>query len=162
MISAALYKAGSTAHGKERGFLSVTRTQATALFFLIMFVFVVITSTVFTRLPAAAAQFKLIPLWSWHEVLTEGKISLLKQILLNCVLLFPLGFLLPFVCGRKVSAGRAFLSGLIFSLCIELTQLFSHRGLFEFDDMLHNALGCLAGCAAANLLRGFLAAVNKQ
>jgi len=78
---------------------------------------------------------------------------MLKQIVLNCVLFFPLGFFLPFVRGRKLNAGKALFAGLIFSLCIELTQLFTHRGIFDFDDILHNAIGCFAGCVFANLLR---------
>ena len=32
-----------------------------------------------------------------------------------------------------------------FTLTIELAQLISNRGLFEFDDVFHNALGTAAG-----------------
>ena len=31
------------------------------------------------------------------------------------------------------------------SMLIELAQLISYRGLFEFDDMIHNALGTAVG-----------------
>ena len=31
------------------------------------------------------------------------------------------------------------------SVLIELAQLISYRGLFEFDDMIHNALGTAVG-----------------
>ena len=32
-----------------------------------------------------------------------------------------------------------------YSLMIELAQLVSFRGLFEFDDVIHNALGTAVG-----------------
>ena len=32
-----------------------------------------------------------------------------------------------------------------YSLLIELAQLVSFRGLFEFDDVIHNALGAALG-----------------
>ena len=36
------------------------------------------------------------------------------------------------------------------SATIELSQLIFMRGLFEWDDMIHNGLGCMAGCLFTN------------
>ena len=36
-----------------------------------------------------------------------------------------------------------------YSLLIELAQLVSFRGLFEFDDVIHNALGTAVGVLLA-------------
>lgn len=36
-------------------------------------------------------------------------------------------------------------SGILLSAGIEAMQLLTHRGLFEFDDIVHNGLGALIG-----------------
>lgn len=61
------------------------------------------------------------------------------------MLLFPLGFLLPFVVERMVKARKAFFVGALVSAVIELCQLIFGRGLFEWDDMIDNGLGCMLG-----------------
>ena len=42
------------------------------------------------------------------------------------------------------------LAGFLVSVVIELSQLIFKRGLFEGDDMIHNALGCMLGCWVMN------------
>ena len=59
------------------------------------------------------------------------------EILLNIILFIPVGLLAP----RWKTVGLA--AG--YSLLIELAQLISCRRLFEFDDVIHNALGTAAG-----------------
>ena len=41
---------------------------------------------------------------------------------------------------------------MLLSSVIEITQLVSCRGLFEWDDMLHNGIGCMLGCLLADLV----------
>ena len=36
--------------------------------------------------------------------------------------------------------------GVLISAVIETSQLIFMRGLFEWDDMIHNGLGCMVGC----------------
>ena len=40
------------------------------------------------------------------------------------------------------------------SAFIEVSQLVLMRGLFEWDDMVHNGLGCMAGCCMVNFMIG--------
>lgn len=71
-----------------------------------------------------------------------------KQILLNIAMFIPIGFLLALKKGWKsipVALG--------ISLIIELTQLMSRRGLFEFDDVIHNTLGALLGCGLLSFIK---------
>ena len=75
-----------------------------------------------------------------------GSREMLKESLLNGILLFPAGLLLPFMCGRKVRWWQGLLCGIVLSFGIESLQLLLHRGLFELDDIIHNSLGCMAGC----------------
>jgi glycopeptide antibiotics resistance protein len=45
----------------------------------------------------------------------------------------------------KTGPGRIILIGFLISLTIEILQLVTKRGLFEFDDIFHNTLGVAIG-----------------
>jgi glycopeptide antibiotics resistance protein len=45
----------------------------------------------------------------------------------------------------KTRPGRIILIGFLISLTIEILQLVTKRGLFEFDDIFHNTLGVAIG-----------------
>ena len=53
--------------------------------------------------------------------------------------------MLILTCKHKVKI--SVVVGLLLSASIELVQLVSHRGLFEFDDIVHNTLGVVIGIA---------------
>lgn len=122
----------------------IRRSQIVAVLLLILFLAVVYMSTVFTRTPGVCrAHFDVF--WSWREVF-GGSREMLKEILLNGILLFPAGLLLPFVRGRRVPWWQALIFGLAVSASIECLQLALCRGMFEWDDMIHNTIGCVLGC----------------
>ena len=56
---------------------------------------------------------------------------------MNIILFIPVGLLAPKWKTVGLAAG--------YSMLIELAQLVSFRGLFEFDDVMHNALGTALG-----------------
>ncbi len=75
-----------------------------------------------------------------------------SQVVLNWLLLAPLGCLLPLVwpsvfvdCGSRHGLVRCVLVGFCLSLSTELAQLLLNRGFFEIDDIINNTLGCAAG-----------------
>lgn len=63
---------------------------------------------------------------------------------LNVIMFMPLGFLLPFIWKQWRSLLPTLLTGLVFSLIIELTQLFNRR-LTDIDDLMMNTLGTVIG-----------------
>lgn len=128
-----LYKAGK---------IKITQFIVAELLFL--FLSVVFASTVFTRTPGIR-QYELIPFWSWYEVFVNHSKELLWENILNVLLLFPMGILLKSLFGHKMRPFTAFLLGFTVSAVIEISQLVLRRGLFEWDDMLHNGLGCMLG-----------------
>lgn len=115
------------------------------------------------------AYYELEPFWSYREslsvegglwaALTSGEAgavrvtnaALLKEIVLNILLYVPLGYLLPFMWRgafaprRSCVPWRAVAVGFAASCLTELMQLAFHIGLFEFDDIINNTLGCLMG-----------------
>lgn len=109
--------------------------QAGAVVAMVIFLGIVFGSTVFTRI-STVRQYELMPLWSWRAIIRYHDWGLLKEDLLNCILLLPAGALLPVIANRKVKWYQALLFGVLISAVIETSQLVFMRGLFEWDDMI--------------------------
>lgn len=123
----------------------IVLSQAVAVLVLFLFLAVIFGSTVFTRTPKSYYEYELELFWSWRLVL-HGNSAMLKENLLNMLMLLPAGLLLPVVAGRKLCWWKGLLIGVLISAVIETSQLIFCRGLFEWDDMIHNGIGCMTGC----------------
>ncbi len=132
----------------------VKRSQSISAVLLIVFLLLVFISTVFGRVPGKR-NYMLIPLWS-YGVIFRGNVGILKEVLLNFVLLMPVGVMLVFVVNRRLSWKVGFIAGVLISSIIELLQLITCRGLFEFDDILHNSIGCMIGCVVCGQVRKWI------
>ena len=131
----------------------IVLSQVIASELLVVFLAIVLASTVFTRTPNGVHDYELLPFWSWREVIAGDRL-MLEEILLNMILLAPAGFLFSFVFRKKIVWYKAFLMRVGFSTLIEVSQFLLCRGLFEWDDILHNTLGAMAGCGVAERLFG--------
>ena len=81
----------------------------------------------------------------WADVnLVPFQSENLMQYALNVLLFMPLGFLLPLIWGKYRMVSHTLLAGFLFTLFIELGQLFNHR-LTDIDDILMNMLGTAIG-----------------
>lgn len=89
--------------------------------------------------------YRLQLFWSWKEWDTLG-----LQIIANILVFIPIGYLAACIWKWK---GAIF--AVSFSVLIELSQLILHRGMFEFDDMIHNAVGAGVGLAVWYMLNRF-------
>ena len=125
--------------------------QAVAVLALVVFLGIVFGSTVFTR-TGTVRQYELVPFWSWRDIIRYHDWTLLKENLLNCILLLPAGGLLPVIVNHKIKWYRALVVGISISAIIEFSQFIFMRGLFEWDDMLHNGLGCMIGGIIMNYI----------
>ena len=83
-------------------------------------------------------RVELTPFWSYRHP------ELRMEIVLNYILFAPLGVLLYLCFGEKFGL-RVVLAGFLFSTTVELIQLTFKIGVFEFDDMIGNTVGCLIG-----------------
>lgn len=121
---------------------------------LINYLVFVLLITLLTRTqkPHSAAAWQ--PLWSWHKVILHGNRRLFEEIVLNLLMLLPVGMLTASIY-RKKQLKHAFCIGIVLSSAIEVSQLVLRLGLFEWDDIIHNTLGCILGagivCAVQNL-----------
>ena len=121
----------------------IKASQAITIPVLIAFLLNVLGFTVFGRIPGLR-KYELLSLWSYGEIF-RGNVSILKEVLLNFVLLMPVGVILVFVVDRRLSWKVGLIVGVFISSTIEPLQLITCRGLFEFDDILHNSIGCMIG-----------------
>lgn len=115
--------------------------------------------TVFSRSKSFLMTYNLIPLWSYVKAF-QGQRSIAKEIFLNILMFFPLGYFLRGAGKVKHSAVPI----LLISASIEVVQLVFRTGLFEFDDLISNTIGGVLGirlyeCTASSgktLLRKWL------
>ena len=97
--------------------------------------------------------------WSYRRLLA-GNVNLAKEIALNIAFFLPIGFLLSSClrCGNSYSSsGKKIYLALIgitviLSLTIELCQLVTMRGLFEWDDIISNTIGAILGICFFQIL----------
>lgn len=125
----------------RRGRLSFA--QAMACPCLGMWCALVLTSTVLARTAMKKTMYKLTLFWSYTAI-ASGKKRLLAEVILNVVLFLPIGFLIPAI-WEKARLRHVVLCGAAFSAVIEVSQLLTKRGWFEFDDIIHNTLGAVIG-----------------
>ena len=110
------------------------------LAFYLSFVF---TITLFERIPTTVPTDQLDLFWS-YKAIAAGRTNLIAEVIDNVILFIPIGILIMFIVVRKF-LWLVITIGILLSVFIEVSQLIFHRGLFEFDDIIHNSLGMLIG-----------------
>lgn len=126
------------------GIVLILLTKKWNISILVPYMFLVLAATVLTRDAGETAKYHLRLFWSYGSAFRYQK----NQILANVVMFVPIGILLG-VEKKRWSV----VYGVLLSILIEFTQLITHRGRFELDDIFHNTCG---------LLLGFLCAVGIQ
>ena len=120
----------------------------------VRYVFLVFSDTVLIR-TVGQVRYELLPFWSYRDYFNGTDTSLMKQIIANVIMFIPIGFLSGMLKGWK-----GIYIGACFSVIIEVTQLITQRGLFEFDDIIHNTIGTIVGVAIFMLMREMWRRVN--
>lgn len=108
------------------------------------YVLLLYCSTVFFRYIAGGRDYNFIPFWSYYAFFCGDNPHLLPENIMNIFIFVPLGLLLGFSC-RYMTFNKAIIIGCAVSLGIELLQLLFIKGFSEFDDVMHNTLGCVIG-----------------
>ena len=124
-------------------------------FFKILFLIylaIVLYITLFNREPGEK-RIDMVPFRSYYLLIEENNSFYFTQILYNILMTVPFGFLLPFIYKKMRSVFVVGLMGFLFSLSIETVQYITRRGLFEFDDMIGNTIGCLIGSVVGMLIK---------
>ena len=90
--------------------------------------------------------------WSWWPRDASGNVRLDRDLVLNLLMLVPLG--VGFALWRRTaSAARVVVEGLLLGIAIsvmlEAAQLVTRYRFTSFADIWRNSLGCMVGCAIA-------------
>ena len=107
------------------------------------------------RTPYAAPRALLDPFHALKLFLKADGLAFVKRLRylegagLNILLFVPFGYLLPLLWKRAERWWKVVLCGFVLSLLIELTQLMTHLGMFDLDDLMNNSLGAFLGWAAS-------------
>ena len=119
---------------------------------LIGYVLIILGETVLFRKPFGGQHFQPQLFWS-YKVWAVQK----EQIIANVLLFIPLG-----VFAGSLWNWKGIIVGSGLSVAIELLQLISNRGLFEFDDILHNTLGTFIGFSIYLLVKTVVKGKRKK
>ena len=112
---------------------------------LAAYILFILMETIIGR-KTGVGRVELVPFWSYSHP------DLRMEIVLNYILFIPLGFLLHLCFGKKWGL-KVVLIGFLLSVSIEIVQLVFRIGLFEFDDMIGNTVGCLIGTVIGKATR---------
>lgn len=112
---------------------------------LAAYILFILMETVLGR-ESGVGRVELVPFWSYSHP------ELRMEIVLNYILFIPLGCLLYLCFGEKFGL-RVVIAGLLLSTLIELIQLTFKIGVFEFDDIIGNTIGCLIGAVVGKATR---------
>ena len=119
------------------------RKNAVLLVLLILYLTFVVTITLLNRTPTGKPRYMLKLFWAYRYI-RAGRTTLLAEKLWNVLFFIPVGLVLANLLPRGKYGGSVVLAA-VMSAGIELAQLLSHRGLFEYDDMICNTLGAGMG-----------------
>ncbi|MBR0410331.1 MAG: VanZ family protein [Eubacterium sp.] len=101
------------------------------------YVLFILAVTILSRTPTDMMKVELKLFWSYDIP------ELREQIIWNVLSFIPVGVL-----GAVLVRWRGIPMAAGLSVVIELLQLVTLRGLFEFDDTIHNSAGAAAGVVA--------------
>ena len=133
-----------------------------AISILFPYLFLVLGSTVLKRRTYLRYMHYFRPFYSWRVIIRNGlrrSSYQLAQVLLNMLLLSPIGLLMPVFVKRK---RLVVLFGFCFSLLIEVLQLVLRRGYFETDDLIHNTLGVAIACGCFAIGERIIGSINQK
>lgn len=117
------------------------------------YVFFIYCSTVVFRPEIGFRKYNFTPFWIYLSLQQkDGMELLLAENVMNLVVFVPLGVLMGGAF-RNIKIRIVLSSIVLFSLSIEITQLVLRRGFSEFDDLMHNTLGCMIGYGIYLLLK---------
>lgn len=118
-----------------------------AVFVFCYYLIGILTMTGIGKLHAFSPRITLLPF--------VGMIRGPVDTLLNLILFFPMGLFLPLLYKKYNRIGRVALTGFLFSLVIELIQMFG-RGATDINDLITNTLGAYFGYFAYKRLSALL------
>ncbi|MDQ0214507.1 glycopeptide antibiotics resistance protein [Oikeobacillus pervagus] len=128
-------------HGQR----SMSKTQGITLFLLCCWLLLVLALTTLSRGANFTGSFNIDFFSSYVNAWNKWSSSELQLIIFNMLMFTPLGFLLPLFWKKAEKFKVTFFVSIGLTICIEIVQLLTGKGIFELDDLFHNCIGSLFG-----------------
>lgn len=136
--------------------------RASLIYLIVIYVIYILYKTVLSRTPLEEnVNYLFRFFWSYKKPMKFIRAQIIREIIINLLMLAPLGFALPLVLKKHkliVTTGIGF----SISICIELLQLVTKTGFSEFDDIFHNTLGIFISASICLLIAKFLNVKNSR
>jgi glycopeptide antibiotics resistance protein len=126
------------------------RLKLAGIMLLFTYIYNVLVTTLLMREPVQEARYTFEILFV-KQIFTDHNLFALAETILNFLLLFPVGLIMPLLF-KNLGALKTCIFGAAFSFAIEYTQLVTHLGEFQTDDLLMNTLGCCFGALITAIL----------
>ena len=142
MIAFAVFCAVSIFLYKKHKF---NKLQCGAAILLSLYIVVLLYFTVVGRYSHEEYEYKINFFTSYRWFFQYNGEQVLRQLLINFVMLMPVGFLLPVVIKAKHKYLITMALSLLLTVFIETMQLITKCGSFEIDDIINNFIGAVIG-----------------
>lgn len=76
------------------------RINVFPLLILMTYIFLVIASTILSRTSNGVHRYELLPFWSYCEIIRNHNMFIFWEVVLNVIMMMPVGFLLPLAIKR--------------------------------------------------------------
>ena len=149
VIAFALFCAVSIFLYKKHKF---NKLQCGAAILLSLYIVVLLYFTVTGRYSHAEYEYQINFFTSYRWFFEHNGGQVLRQLLINLVMLMPVGFLLPVVINAKPKYIITLALSLLLTVFIETMQLITKCGSFEIDDIINNFVGAVIGMLIYMLL----------
>ena len=121
------------------------KAQCFAAILLSLYIVVLMYFTVVGRYSHEEYEYKINFFTSYRWFFQYNGEQVLRQLLINFVMLMPVGFLLPVVINAKHKYLITMALSLLLTVFIETMQLITKCGSFEVDDIINNFIGAVLG-----------------
>ena len=162
-VTILIYAAFHFLYGRRREYITLGRIAAE--FFLLGWIFMYLYVTQFMSFGnGLGARINLVPFQIFRIAIRYGvtNAGMLKQIVLNAVMVMPLGFLLPIVFPKHFSRIETVI-GVSFAITLitEMIQYFTLRGA-DIDDIIANTIGGVLGFGLYVIVIGLLSIIRRK
>ena len=141
------------------------KLQCGAAILLSLYIVVLLYFTVTGRYSHEEYEYQINFFTSYRWFFQYNGEQVLRQLLINFVMLMPAGFLLPVAINAKHKYLITMALSLLLTLFIETMQLITKCGSFEVDDIINNFVGAVLGmliyALCSKLLKSKINKVNK-
>ena len=141
------------------------KLQCSAAILLSLYIVVLLYFTVTGRYSHEEYEYQINFFTSYRWFFKYNGEQVLRQLLINLVMIMPVGFLLPVVIKAKYKYLITMALSLLLTVFIETMQLITKCGSFEVDDIINNFIGAVLGmliyALCSKLLKSKINKVNK-